>query len=155
MFSVSPLELDMLAKTLFASFLGFMIGIERQGGPKGAGLRTFCLICTGSALFTVLSVSAFPASIDQTRIIAQVVSGIGFIGAGVIWRQREEAVHGITTAAAIWVSAAVGVAAGLGLYVLSSSITVIIMIILAKGHPLKEAKENLKYNFGSASCARE
>jgi putative Mg2+ transporter-C (MgtC) family protein len=122
-----------------------LIGVERKGGIKGAGMRTFALICMGSALFTSLSVYGFPGLNESSRVAAQIVTGIGFIGAGVIWRQRQENVlHGITTAAAIWVSSAVGVAIALDYYLLSAFTAILTMFILAKGRVLKEAKENIR-----------
>ncbi|MFH0862918.1 MAG: MgtC/SapB family protein [Candidatus Altiarchaeota archaeon] len=141
---VSPLELDMTVKVVIAGFFGMLIGLERQGGATGAGLRTFSLITMGSTLFTVLSVESFPAANDPMRLAASIVTGIGFIGAGVIWRQKEEAIHGITTAAAIWVAAGIGIAVGLGYFVLSTMITLATMIILARGHVVKVAKGTFK-----------
>jgi putative Mg2+ transporter-C (MgtC) family protein len=144
-FTFSYLEAELLAKVLFAGLLGLLVGVERQGGQKGAGMRTFCLICMGSALFTVLSVSGFSANNEPSRVAAQIVTGIGFIGAGVIWRQKdEEALRGITTAAAIWVASAIGVAVGLGFYVSSLTIAFFTMVILARGDVIKNAKENIR-----------
>lgn len=143
-YAISATELDMVLKVVVAAFFGMLVGLERRGGSTGAGLRTFCLITMGSALFTVLSVEGFPPTTDPARLAAQIVTGIGFIGAGVIWRQREEAIHGITTAAAIWVAAAIGIAVGLGFYILSAAITVVTMLVLSRGHLIKEARESLK-----------
>jgi putative Mg2+ transporter-C (MgtC) family protein len=143
-FSVSPVEFDMTLKVVIAAFFGMLVGLERRGGATGAGLRTFCLITLGSTLFTVLSVEAFPSTSDPSRLAANIVTGIGFIGAGVIWRQKEEAIHGITTAAAIWVAAAIGVAVGLGYFLLSTLITFVTMLILSRGHLIREARESLK-----------
>jgi putative Mg2+ transporter-C (MgtC) family protein len=140
---ISELELDLIVKVVIAAVFGLMIGIERKGGHSGAGMRTFSLIALGSALFTVIGVHAFSGTTDQSRIPAQIVTGMGFIGAGVIWRQRMEAIHGITTAAAIWVAAAIGIAVGVGLYPLAFAVTLMTMLILARGHPLKEAKQNI------------
>jgi putative Mg2+ transporter-C (MgtC) family protein len=96
----------------------------------------------GSALFTVLSVVGFPNNSEPARVAAQIVTGIGFIGAGVIWRQKGDIIHGITTAAAIWVSAAIGLAVGLGWYLLAFTTTIVVMVILARGHPVRTAKEH-------------
>jgi putative Mg2+ transporter-C (MgtC) family protein len=141
---ISATELDMTVKVIIAAFFGMLVGLERRGGATGAGLRTFCLITLGSTLFTVLSVEAFPQISDPSRLAANIVTGIGFIGAGVIWRQKEEAIHGITTAAAIWVAAGIGIAVGLGFYVLSTLITILTMIVLSRGHLFREARESLK-----------
>ena len=135
--------MDVLFRVLIAAFFGFMIGIERKGGLRGAGPRTFSLICMGSSLFALISVLGFPDSPEPERIAAQIVSGIGFIGAGVIWRQRGDIIHGITTAAAIWVSAAIGIAVALGWFFLSFSVTLVVMLILSRGHPVREAKEHI------------
>jgi putative Mg2+ transporter-C (MgtC) family protein len=143
-FSPSPIEDELLLKVLFACLLGLLVGVERKGGLKGAGMRTFSLICMGSALFTVISVAGFSANNEPSRVAAQIVTGIGFIGAGVIWRQREDAIHGITTAAAIWVVSAVGVAVGLGFYFSSIVIAFVTMIILSRGRVISNAKENIK-----------
>ncbi len=132
----------MVIKVLVAAVLGFLIGVERKGGKKGAGTRTFSLICMGSALFTVLSVVAFEGP-DNSRIAAQIVTGIGFIGGGVIWRSSNDIVHGITTAAAIWVSAAIGISVGVGYFLLALVTTLTVIVILAKGHPIKCATQNL------------
>ncbi len=138
-------ELGMLARVLFAAILGLMIGVERKGGEKGAGMRTFSLICMGSALFTVLSVLGFPVGSEPSRVAAQIVTGVGFIGAGVIWRQQGDIIHGITTAAAIWVSAAVGLSVGLGYFVMSFVVALVTMVILAKGHPIQKAREHVQH----------
>jgi len=141
---ISSLEGLLTFRVLVACILGLLIGLERKGGPSGAGMRTFSLISMGSAMFTVLSVWGFGPDTDPSRLAAQIVTGMGFIGAGVIWRQREEAVHGITTAAAIWVSAAVGIGVALGYYLMSLLISLMTMFILSRGHPIKGASENIK-----------
>jgi len=146
MILLSQLEAELIIKVVVSGIFGAMIGIERKGGPRGAGMRTFSLICMGSALFTVISVWGFSSG-EPSRIAAQIVTGIGFIGAGVIWRQREEAIHGITTAAAIWVSSAVGMSVGVGFYALSFAVTVFTMLVLSRGHPISKAKENIQSKF--------
>jgi putative Mg2+ transporter-C (MgtC) family protein len=143
MFELTHVEVDMLFRVLYAAFLGLLIGVERKGGPRGAGPRTFSLICMGSALFTVLSVLGFPNNPEPSRLAAQIVTGVGFIGAGVVWRQKGDIIHGITTAAAIWVSAAIGIAVALGFFVMSFIVTFATIVILARGHPLREAKEHI------------
>lgn len=98
---------------------GFLIGIEREWQNKPAGLRTNTLVATGSALFVLLSVKInenYGDVNDMTRIVGQVVTGIGFIGAGIIFKQGSD-IKGLTTAATIWCSAAVGCFAGIGLFV--------------------------------------
>jgi uncharacterized membrane protein YhiD involved in acid resistance len=108
--------------------LGIVLGLERQRSNKDAGLRTYALVAAGSALFTVLSIEGFPGS-DSSRVAAQIVTGIGFLGAGLIFRQGAS-VQGLTTAAGLWSVAAIGMAAGTGLWGLAIVVTVIILLVL-------------------------
>ena len=117
-----------------AALLGGAIGIERGFRAKEAGFRTHFLVALGAALFMILSAHGFGdvdfsdnIRLDVSRIAAQVVSGIGFIGAGTIIFQRH-AVHGLTTAAGLWVTAAIGMAAGAGLYVIAAFTTALVLI---------------------------
>jgi len=121
---------DVVVRLLLAAGLGAAIGVERELRQKAAGLRTNILIATGSALFTVISIELAHISGTPDRIAAQVVSGIGFLGAGSILRSGRS-VHGMTTAATIWVNAAVGMAAGAGLYGMALIATIITLIVLA------------------------
>jgi putative Mg2+ transporter-C (MgtC) family protein len=124
-------ELEAGLRLLLAAVLGAGIGFQRERAGKPAGLRTHVLICLGSALFTVVSVLGFTGSVDPSRIAAGVVTGIGFIGAGVIFRgMRGDKVMGITTAASIWVTAAIGIAAGVGLYIIAVATAVITVLVL-------------------------
>src|SRR5271157_1306091 len=116
-----------LARLLLAALLGGIIGLERQLRHKPAGLRTNMFICFGSALFTVLSQKLAGTPADSARIAAQIITGIGFIGAGSILRTRAS-VTGLTTAATLFVVASVGMAAGGGLYLTAVFATVIILI---------------------------
>jgi len=98
------------ARQLFiAAMIGLVIGVEREFRGKAASLRTFSIISTGSCLFTILSFET--ANLDQTRIAAQIVSGVGFIGGGVIFKTSDR-IEGITTGALIWLAAAIGMACG-------------------------------------------
>jgi putative Mg2+ transporter-C (MgtC) family protein len=108
--------------------LGIVLGLERQRSNKDAGLRTYALVAAGSALFTVLSIEGFPGS-DTSRVAAQIVTGIGFLGAGLIFRQGAT-VQGLTTAAGLWSVAAIGMAAGTGLWGLAIVVTVIVLLVL-------------------------
>jgi uncharacterized membrane protein YhiD involved in acid resistance len=108
--------------------LGIVLGLERQRSNKDAGLRTYALVAAGSALFTVLSIEGFPGS-DTSRVAAQIVTGIGFLGAGLIFRQGAS-VQGLTTAAGLWSVAAIGMAAGTGLWGLALVVTAIVLIVL-------------------------
>jgi putative Mg2+ transporter-C (MgtC) family protein len=113
-----------------AAVLGGVIGLEREYHRKPAGLRTNMLIALGSALFSILSVEFGAGAGSPDRIAAQVVTGIGFLGAGAILRSGEN-VHGLTTAATIWVNAAIGMAAGLGSYIVAAVSAAITLVVLA------------------------
>jgi putative Mg2+ transporter-C (MgtC) family protein len=107
-----------------------VIGLERELHRQPAGFRTHSLVAVGSALFTIVSAYGFAgASVDPTRIAAQIVSGIGFIGAGTILQHRGN-VRGLTTAASLWSVAAIGVAAGAGMVVIALVGTVLILVVL-------------------------
>ncbi|MGB7332716.1 MAG: MgtC/SapB family protein [Terriglobales bacterium] len=118
-----------LARLLLAALLGGIIGLERQLRHRPAGLRTNMFICFGAAMFTVLSRQLAGVESDSARIAAQIIPGIGFIGAGSILHARAS-VSGLTTAATLFVVAAVGMAAGGGLYLTACFATVIILISL-------------------------
>jgi putative Mg2+ transporter-C (MgtC) family protein len=118
---------------LVSTTLGTLVGWERQVGRKAAGLRTHTLVCMGSTLFVLLTAHAAReftgGSIDPTRIIHGVVTGVGFLGAGSIIRQ-EGFVHGLTTAASIWMVAAIGVAVGVHAWALAIAGTVLALLVL-------------------------
>lgn len=123
-------NLEIFVRLFVAVILGGLIGLERQLAKKTAGLRTFSLVSLGSALFTVISIilsDKFP-SVDISRIPSQIITGVGFIGAGII---IFHGVHpkGITTAAGLWVSSAVGVASGFGFYSLAAFTTLLTILI--------------------------
>jgi putative Mg2+ transporter-C (MgtC) family protein len=123
--------LEIIPRLLLAVALGAGIGYQRERSNKPAGLRTHILICLGSALFAVVSILGFGEDADPSRVAAAVVTGIGFIGAGVIFRgMRGDRVMGITTAASVWITAAIGLAAGLGLYLVASVVAVITVLVL-------------------------
>ena len=123
--------LDMILRLLLAAALGAGIGYQRERVNKPAGLRTHILISLGSALFTVVSIFGFGVGVDPSRVAAGVVTGIGFIGAGVILRGvRGEHVVGLTTAASIWAVAAIGMAAGVGMYLIATIVAVIAVLVL-------------------------
>ena len=125
------LEVESLLRVLLAAGLGAVIGFEREKANKPAGLRTHILIGMGSALFTVVSIYGFGGTADPARIAAGVVTGIGFIGAGVIFRgMRGDKVMGITTAASIWITAAIGIAAGCGLYIIAAVSALVTLLVL-------------------------
>jgi putative Mg2+ transporter-C (MgtC) family protein len=130
--------LEMSLRLLLAAALGGAIGLQRELSGKTAGLRTNMLIALGSAMFTVLSVYAFPGS-DPARLAAGVITGIGFIGAGVILHRNGGEVVGLTTAATIWAAAGVGIAAGAGKYLISVVGTVLVLLVLFLPHLHKPA----------------
>jgi len=119
---------DILSITL-AIVLGTAIGMEREIRGKAAGLRTNVLICLGAAVFTIISKEMAGESDSLTRIAAGVVTGVGFLGAGAIIRDRG-GVHGLTTAATIWLVASIGVACGAGFYKLAVISTLIAIVVL-------------------------
>ncbi len=123
-------DLEMVLRLLLAVGLGALIGLEREHARKAAGLRTHLLVCVGAALFTIASIYGFGEGADAARVAAGVVAGIGFIGAGTIISVRGGLLAGLTTAASIWAVAAIGLAAGAGLYIPATVATVIIVIIL-------------------------
>ncbi len=108
-------ELDIAFRLLLSIALGALIGVEREFYRKPAGFRTNCLICLGSALFTIISIELDRTRGDPGRIAAQIVTGVGFLGAGAILR-HEGRVIGLTTAAGIWMVASLGMAVGAGHY---------------------------------------
>ena len=131
-----PLELDLSVRLIVAAALGLAVGFEREIHGHPAGLRTHMLVASGAALFTVLSAHGFrdvptspAAPIDPTRIAAQIVSGIGFLGAGAILKDGV-VVRGLTTAASLWATSAVGMAAGAGEYILGIVATGTILVSL-------------------------
>ena len=129
-------ELEMVLRLLLATALGAVIGYQRERAGKPAGLRTHVLICAGAALFTIASIYGFGAPADPARVAAGIVAGIGFLGAGAIMRTREH-VAGLTTAATIWIVAAIGLAAGAGLYLVSAVTTAVTLVILFLPHPIR------------------
>ena len=136
-------HLELITRLGLAALLGGAIGFERERLSWAAGLRTHMLVSVGACLFMIVSSYGFMdvldhehVSLDPSRVAAQVVSGIGFLGAGSILL-RGEIVRGLTTAASLWTVAAVGLATGGGLYLAAASATVIILIILAGIKPLE------------------
>jgi putative Mg2+ transporter-C (MgtC) family protein len=130
-------DIELAQRLLLAAVLGGMLGFERELRQKSAGLRTNMLIAVGSALFTIMSyaLSDGPGA-DPTRVAAQIVTGIGFLGAGAIMRTGS-GVQGLTTAATVWVNAAVGIAAGGGEYRLAAIATGITLIVLLLLYPVE------------------
>ena len=131
----------LIFRLVVAGLLGGLIGMEREFRAKEAGVRTHFIVALGSALFMIISEFAFGSrQHDAARVAAQVVSGIGFIGAGVIIFQRN-VVRGVTTAAGLWVAAAIGLACGDGMYAVAVAATLLTVFCLEMMHFV-----NLHYN---------
>ncbi|MBI3648363.1 MAG: MgtC/SapB family protein [Actinobacteria bacterium] len=120
-------ELSLFGRMALASLFGFLIGFEREYRGKAAGERTFALLALGSAGFTAVGVELFPVSAE--KVIAGVATGVGFIGAGIIWR-TESGPAGLTTAASSWVAAAIGVLCGAAVYLSAGLATALTLLIL-------------------------
>jgi len=120
------LTLEIFESLLIAVALGAIVGIEREHAHRPAGLRTHMLVSLGSCLFTIMS-NAF--SSQPAQVAGGIVAGIGFIGAGTIWAERDK-VKGITTAASLWATAAIGIASGLGDFLLAATVTLLVFLIL-------------------------
>ncbi len=139
------MEIEIICQLLLATFLGALIGLEREYKGKEAGLQTYSLVALGSCLFTIISFELFNSffiktgiSFDPSRIIQAIAIGIGFIGAGVIFRQSS-GILGLTTAAGLWTTAAIGIAVGTKFYFLATLVTLLSLLILA-GFGLLEEK---------------
>lgn len=134
---MNTITYEFLLRLFVAAILGGVIGLEREYRAKEAGFRTHFLVALGSGLFMILSQFGFDdvlghyeqVSLDPSRIASQVVTGIGFIGAGTIIFQKH-VVRGLTTAAGLWVTSAIGMTAGAGMYVLSIATTVLVLLCL-------------------------
>ena len=134
---------EIIIRLLLASLLGGLIGLERERKDWAAGLRTHMMVSVGSCLIMIVSAFGFAdilgtehVTLDPARVAAQVVSGIGFIGAGTILFLKQGVVRGLTTAAGLWTVAAIGLAVGGGLYLAAIATTVIALIILWALQPL-------------------
>jgi putative Mg2+ transporter-C (MgtC) family protein len=141
------IEADIAVRLVVAFALGAVVGIEREAGDQPAGLRTHIAVAVGSALFGVISTEGFTAfdrpraettlQADVTRVASQVVVGIGFLGAGMIFRQRSQ-VRNLTTAASVWVAAAIGLAVGVGLITVAAVTTLLIALSLVLLKPVRD-----------------
>ncbi len=130
------MPVDYVWRLLLAAGLGAVLGVEREYRQKPAGLRTNILIAIGSALFTILSVAMTAGTGDPSRVAGQIVTGIGFLGGGAILRNRDS-VHGMTTAATIWVNAAIGIGCGVGQYQLATAATALTLVVLVVLPPIE------------------
>jgi putative Mg2+ transporter-C (MgtC) family protein len=138
---MTPLsDLELFQRLSLAAVLGGILGLEREWHHKTAGLRTNILIAMGSALFTLMSIELTGSTGDPSRVASQIVTGIGFLGAGAILRTNA-GVQGLTTAAAIWVNAAIGVAVGGGHYRVAFIATGVTLVVLAVLPPIERMVE--------------
>ena len=133
MMGLTPHDIDIAIRLTVAAFLGGIIGIERETHGKEAGFRTHALVCLGSALIMVVSTQIYEiyenAQVDPSRIAAQVVTGIGFLGAGAIIRFPQK-IKGLTTAAGIWAAAGIGLSCGVAQYKPAIFTTILALLIL-------------------------
>lgn len=135
---------EILIRLGMASVFGALIGLERERKNWSAGMRTHMMVCVGSSLIMIVSAYGFNdvlglenIVLDPSRVAAQVVSGIGFIGAGTILFQREGTVRGLTTAAGLWTVAGIGLAAGGGMYLLAAMASILVLVILWALQPVE------------------
>ncbi len=133
-----PLELEIIFRLVLAAVLGACIGLEREVHGRPAGIRTYLLLCLGSCLFMVISeylwldyqrITSKEITVDPGRIAAQAVTGIGFLGAGVIIRYKDT-IRGLTTAACVWVACAIGLTIGGGFYLFGVAVTIMTVLSL-------------------------
>lgn len=136
-------QVTTIGELLLAALLSMLIGLDRERRQRPAGMRTHMLVGIGSCLFTVLSVYGFQGG-DSSRVAAGVVTGIGFLGAGTILHRKGD-VRDLTTAASIWVTAAVGMASGLGLWFIAIVAALIVWVVLAVLRRF-ELKDDDRYN---------
>src|SRR5690625_960513 len=131
------IDIEMLIRLLIAAILGLLMGLEREMKRKSLGLKTILVISIVSCLLTIVSIQSayiFPASLfteirmDPLRLAAQIVSGVGFLGAGVILRRQDDTVSGLTTAAIVWGAAGIGIATGAGFYVEAVAVVALLLI---------------------------
>lgn len=143
-------ELETLINLVIAVVLGFAIGLERKLRSKDAGIRTHTIVCVGAALMMVISKYGFAdaKSFDASRIAAQIVSGVGFLGVGIIMLRQKE-VRGLATAAGVWATAGVGMAAGAGMYIVATGATIIIILaqcLLHANYKIFHTKQSYRLN---------
>jgi putative Mg2+ transporter-C (MgtC) family protein len=151
---ITPLDVELMLRVLLAFLLGGVLGFERERTGRPAGLRTHMLVCAGSVCFTIVGVQGFqtPEGMmrDPARVAAQVVAGVGFLGAGTIFR-TPSTVRGLTTAASIWLVAAIGMLVGAGMYLLALFTTLLGYVTLTWLRPARRRRRPI----GEPSLASE
>ena len=123
---ISQAQLLIIGQVLLSILLGAILGLQRERWGKSAGPRTYALVCAGSALFTILSRGYF---VNNSAVASTIVSGIGFLGAGTILH-KENRIEGLTTAAGLWIVAAIGMAVGVGEFLVATIISLIVLVVL-------------------------
>jgi putative Mg2+ transporter-C (MgtC) family protein len=129
-------DVELVCRLILAALLGFLIGLEREFKGQAAGERTHALVALGAAAFALLSGQAFPGA-DTARVAAGVVTGIGFLGAGMILKREGTRIEGLTTAAGIWAVGSIGLAIGAGMYLLGTVTAALVGLILMAESVLK------------------
>lgn len=142
-------ETEIITRLILAAVIGSVLGLERKIHNKPGGTRTHALVCLGSALFTITSMD-FSGTGDPSRIAAGIVTGIGFLGAGTIFKTKNR-VLGLTTAAELWTVAAIGIAVGAGMYFVSIAAAIIVFMVLVQGKMVESeiTKKKHKHKWGS------
>ena len=128
------LELVISAKMLVALFLGAVIGFDRELHGSDAGIRTYAAVTIGSTLFTSVAAHIITDPTAESRIVANIVTGVGFLGAGIIYRDGKGSSRGLTTAATVWCSSAVGIAVGLNMFVIAIGATAVLYGLISLHH---------------------
>lgn len=141
------LHWNMMGRLVIAAALGALVGYERERVGKPAGVRTHGMVALGAALFTVVSLYGFGGVGDPGRVAAQVVTGVGFLGAGAILHESG-GIQGLTTAATVWATAAIGLAVGVGMFVMSLETTVLMVVFLRFGPRLRAGQGTLQDDRG-------
>ena len=136
-------EITLIPRLLVALVLGVLIGLDREIDGHAAGIRTYAAVCLGATLITIINAHIEVA--DQTRIVANIVSGIGFLSAGIIFKDgSKNFISGLTTAATIWATAAVGIAIGYGMYLIGSVTSALLILLLISYHFPFLKKKNIR-----------
>ena len=154
---LKPIDIELMLRVSLAFVLGGVIGYERETTQRPAGLRTHMLVAAGAAAFTVVSIFGFIGEgtvRDPARVAAQIVTGVGFLGAGTIWR-TSSTVRGLTTAASIWLVAGIGMLAGTGMYLLAIFTTLCGFATLRWGRPPSRRRRLIVSQSGEPSITGE
>ncbi|TDD97911.1 MgtC/SapB family protein [Flavobacterium cellulosilyticum] len=128
-------ELIIVSKLIISFFLGAFIGFDREKHGRDAGIRTYAAVCIGATLFTAIAAHLVNNQGETLRVIANIITGIGFLGAGIIYRNNSVGTsHGLTTAATIWCTSAVGVAVGLNMFIIAIVASLALYFLLSLHH---------------------